>query len=206
MRTPLLVEIDVQALVVLQVAQAQHIFVGEIVEGLQDVAQPQDRAEQGEEIFLRLFSDDFLAQGEPLEQLRDLLGVCSEIFRIWFKHHRALGVLVPEQSQGVIHLLPQIAEADDVAEGLHRVQDAVGAAERLHQAMLLQVLVHPQGVERRGVEAGEQHVHHDGHVQIAVLEPEAQILVVVLELVGGRAEAAAERSVVIADRGVEEIP
>ena len=39
MRTPLLVEIDVQALVVLQVAQAQHIFVGEIVEGLQDVAQ-----------------------------------------------------------------------------------------------------------------------------------------------------------------------
>ena len=42
MRTPLLVEIDVHALVVLQVAQAQHIFVGEIVEGLQDVAQPQD--------------------------------------------------------------------------------------------------------------------------------------------------------------------
>ena len=59
--TPLLVEIDVQALVVLQVAQAQHIFVGEIVEGLQDVAQPQDRAEQGEEILLRLFSDDFTA-------------------------------------------------------------------------------------------------------------------------------------------------
>ena len=38
MRTPLLVEIDVQALVVLQVAQTQHIIIGEIVEGLQDVA------------------------------------------------------------------------------------------------------------------------------------------------------------------------
>ena len=118
MRTPLLVEIDVQALVVLQVAQTQHIIIGEIVESLQDVAQPQNRAEQGEEILLRLFSDDFLAQGEPLKQLRDLLGVCSEIFRIWLKHHRALGVLVPEQSQGVIHLLPQITETDDVAKGL----------------------------------------------------------------------------------------
>ena len=32
-----------------------------------------------------------------------------------------------------------------------------------------------RGVERRGVEAGEQHVHHDGHVQIAVLEPEAGV-------------------------------
>ena len=72
--------------------------------------------------------------------------------------------------------------------------------------MLLQVLVHPQGVERRGVETGKQHVHHDGHIQVAVLEPEAQILVIVLELVGCRAEAAAEHSVVIADRGVEEIP
>ena len=38
MRTPLLVEIDVQALVVLQVAQTQHIIIGEIVEGLQNVA------------------------------------------------------------------------------------------------------------------------------------------------------------------------
>ena len=45
MRTPLLVEVDVQALVVLQVAQTQHIIIGEIVESLQDVAQPQNRAE-----------------------------------------------------------------------------------------------------------------------------------------------------------------
>ena len=45
------------------------------------------------------------------------------------------GVLVAEQRDGVVGLFLQVAEGDDVAVGLDRVQDAVGARVRLDQAV-----------------------------------------------------------------------
>ena len=101
--------------------------------------------------------------------------------------------------------LLEVAEADDVAVGLDRVEDAVGARVRLDQAVRAQVLVDPQRVERRGVEAGQEHVDDDDEVELAVLQPQRQVLVVVLELVGRGVEARAEHGVVVLDRVLEEV-
>ncbi len=69
-----------------------------------------------------------------------------------------------------------------------------------------QVLVDPQRVERRGVEAGEEHVDHDHEVDLSPLESQRQILVVVLEPLGGGVEARAEQVVVVLDGVLEELP
>ena len=68
-----------------------------------------------------------------------------------------------------------------------------------------QVLVDEQRVQRRGVEAGQEHVDHDDQVDLAVLQPQRQVLVVVLELVGRGVEAGAEHGVVVLDRVLEEV-
>ena len=47
-----------------------------------------------------------------------------------------LRVLVAEERDGVVGLLLQVAEGDDVAVGLDRVQDPVGARVGLDQAVV----------------------------------------------------------------------
>lgn len=48
---------------------------------------------------------------------------------------------------------------------------------------MAQALVDPQRVQGRGVEPGQEHVDHDHHVDVSVLDPPGEVLVVVLELV-----------------------
>ena len=100
--------------------------------------------------------------------------------------------------------LLEVAEADDVAVGLDRVEDAVGARVRLDQAVGAQVLVDQQGVQRGRVEAGEEHVDDDDEVDLAVLQPQREVLVVVLEPVGRGVERGAEHVVVVLDRVFQE--
>ena len=69
--------------------------------------------------------------------------------------------LLPNSAIASLVCFLQVAEGDDVAVGLDRVEDAVGARVRLDQAMGAQVLVDEQRVERGGVEAGQEHVDHD---------------------------------------------
>ena len=135
----------------------------------------------------------------------DPVGVLGVVVGVRLEQHDAACVLVAEQRDGVVGLFLQIAEGDDVAVGLDRVQDAVGARVRLDQAVVDEALVDEQRVERRGVEAGQEHVDHDDQVDLAVLQPLGQVLVVVLELVGAGVEARAEDGVVVLDRGVEEV-
>ena len=94
---------------------------------------------------------------------------------------------------------------DDVAVGLDRVEDAVGARVGLDQAVRAQALVDPERVQRRGVEAGQEHVDDDHQVDLAVLQPQREVLVVVLELVGRGVEARAEHGVVVLDRALQEV-
>ena len=47
--------------------------------------------------------------------------------------------------------------------------------------MHLQVLIHPQSVERLGVKSGQEHTHHDKQVEVVVLHPQRDVLIVVLE-------------------------
>ena len=72
--------------------------------------------------------------------------------------------------------------------------------------MHFQVLVHPQGVQGGGVEAGEEHIHHDEQIQFLVFHPQGNVLVVVLELVAVGGIVGAEHLVVVTDGGVQKIP
>lgn len=67
-----------------------------------------------------------------------------------------------------------------------------------------QVLVNEQRVQRRRVEPSEEHVHHDDQVDLAVLHPLRQVLVVVLEPVRTRVVAGPEHVVVVLDRIFQE--
>ena len=100
----------------------------------------------------------------------------------------------------------QVAEADDIAKGLDAVQDTVRPAERLNQTVHLQVLVHPKGIQGRGIEARQEHIDHDQQVKFLVLHAERYILVVVLEpLTIGRV-VRVEHLVVILNGCVQKIP
>ena len=63
--------------------------------------------------------------------------------------------------------------------------------------MHFQIFVHPQGVERCSIEACEEHIHNNQKIHFTVLHSHRQILVVVLELIGGRVEVGVERCVVV---------
>ena len=76
------------------------------------------------------------------------------------------GLLAGEEGDGGIHGVLLLAEVEDVAVGLGAVEHAVGAGEGLDQAVVLEVLVHVERVQVFGIEAGEQHVHHDGDVDL----------------------------------------
>ena len=106
------------------------------------------------------------------------------------------------------------AEVEDVAVGLGGVEHAVGAAEGLDQAVVLEVLVDVERVEVLAVEAGEEHVDDDGDVdllaallrqvgvgELLVLDALLDVLVVEVELVD--AVVGAEARVVVGDDGLE---
>ena len=77
-----------------------------------------------------------------------------------------VGLLAGEEGDGGIDGVLLLAEVEDVAVGLGVVEHAVGAGEGLDQPVVLEVLVHVERVEVFGVEAGEQHVHDDGDVDL----------------------------------------
>ena len=118
----------------------------------------------------------------------------------------AAGLSVAKQRNGGIHPLLQVAETDDVAEGLDGVQNAVGAAKSLDEPVHLQVLVHPEGVQGGGVKAGEEHIHHDQQIQFLVFHPQGDILVVILEFVTVGGVVGVEHLVVVPDGGIQKVP
>ena len=77
-----------------------------------------------------------------------------------------LRLFAGEKGDGGIDGVLLLAEVEDVAVGLGGVEHAVGAGEGLNQAVVLEVLVDIERVEVFGIEAGEQHVHHDGDVDL----------------------------------------
>ena len=101
-----------------------------------------------------------------------------------------------EESDGGFHAVLLLAEVEDVAVGLGRVENAVGAGEGLDQAVVLEVLVDVERVEVHGVEAGEEHVDDYGDVdllgalvgqvavgELLVLDALLDVLVVEVEVV-----------------------
>jgi hypothetical protein len=122
------------------------------------------------------------------------------------------GLLPGEKGDGGIHGVLLLAEVEDVAVGLGAVEHAVGAGEGLDQAVVLEVLVHIERVQELGIEAGEQHVHDDGDVDLLrrgvvgigpllVFDALLHILVVEVEL--AEAVIGAVAGVVIGEDGLE---
>ncbi len=207
---PFLVQIGVDAAIVLLVARAQRIVLGKVVEGGEDVAQAQDHAEQPDErLLLFLAHDDGTGKNrlkrELLSQLVQAVVVLGKVLSIGLEQHHAARLLVAEQADGVAHAVLQVAEAHDVSVGLYGVEDAVGTAEGLDEAMVFEVLVHPERVQGGSVEAGEEHVDHDSQIHLALLHAVRQVLVVVLKALRARVETGCEHGVVVADGGLQEV-
>ena len=72
--------------------------------------------------------------------------------------------------------------------------------------MHLQILVHPQGVQRGGIKTGKEHIDHDQQIQFLILHTQGNILVVVLELVPVGRIVGMEHCVVIRNSSLQEIP
>ena len=119
-----------------------------------------------------------------------------------------------EESDGGVDAVLLLAEVEDVAVGLGRVEDAVGAGEGLDQAVVLEVLVDVERVEVHGVEAGEEHVDDNGDVdlllalagqvavgELLVLDALLDVLVVEVEVVDVVVRAVL--LVVVGDDGLE---
>ena len=66
--------------------------------------------------------------------------------------------------------------------------------------MHLQVLIHPQSVERLGVKSSKEHSHHDKQVEVVVLHPQRDVLIVVLEFFAADIVFRAEHLVVVGYR------
>ena len=64
-----------------------------------------------------------------------LVHITVVVVRIFAQQNDAASIFISKQRNCRIHPLLQVAEADDVAEGLDGIQDAVGAAESLDEAV-----------------------------------------------------------------------
>ena len=119
-----------------------------------------------------------------------------------------------EESDGGVDAVLLLAEVKDLAVGLGRVENAVGAGEGLDQAVVLEVLVDVERVEVHGVEAGEEHVDDDGDVdllgalagqvavgELLILDALLDVLVIQVEVVD--VVASAVLLVVVGDDGPE---
>ena len=71
-----------------------------------------------------------------------------------------------EKGDGGVHGGLLLAKIKNLAVRFGGVEDAVGARESLNEAVVLQVLIHVEGVEIFRVEAGEEHVHDDGDINL----------------------------------------
>ena len=188
-----LVDVDVGALVVLEVTRGEDFVAGEIVEGGEDVLQAKDGAVEADEVFCGGFAQGWLAEGEGVLKSGDELGVAGLVMAVFFEavvivivgaeEDDATGLFVTEKGNGVVGCFFEVTEADNVAEGFDGVEDAVGARKGLDQAVLAEVFVDPEGVEGRGVKSGKEHVDDEEDIDFAVFDAQGDIFVVVLEFV-----------------------
>ena len=71
--------------------------------------------------------------------------------------------------------------------------------------MIPQILVAPKRVERRRVEAREEHIHDDEQIQFAILHARRNVFVIIREVAVIGAVGDVEKLVVVLNRGFEEV-
>lgn len=125
---------------------------------------------------------------------------------------RSLACLAGKEGDGLVHGGFLGAKVEDVAVGLGIVEHPVGAGEGLDQTVVLEVLVHVEGVQVLRIETGEQHIHDDGEIDfllvrqilvgvLLVLDALLDVLVIAVE--GEEVEVGAVAGVVVGDDGFE---
>ena len=75
-------------------------------------------------------------------------------------------VFAGEELDGFIDPGLLLTEVEDVPVGFGVIEDAVSAGEGLNEAVVFQVLIDVEGIEILGVKAGEEHVYHDGEIDL----------------------------------------
>ena len=214
---PFVAQILISTKVGLQIALRDQLFPCEIIKRAEKIPHPQHSAEQQDEVTLILLAYySGFSQRESLEQLLNHIDVTGLILALFIdiavvivlealEQHYTAGFSVAEERDRILDTLLQTPEAHDIAEGLDLVQNTVGAGERLNQAVIFQILVHPEGIQRCRVKAGEEHIDHDQEVDLLVLHPQRQILIVALETVVIGAVIRVEQLIIIFDRHLEKI-
>ena len=119
-----------------------------------------------------------------------------------------------EKRYGEVYAGLLLAKVEDVAVGLGRIEDAIGARECLDQTVVLEVLVDVNSVEVHGVKAGKKHVNDDGDInlflalvgqvtvgELLILDALLDILIVEVEIV--EVVVCPILVVVVSDNGLE---
>ena len=134
-------------------------------------------------------------------------GVCIAeiVILIAAQQGNAARFLIAEKGKSIVGALLQIAEAYDIAAYLDGIENAVCAGISLNQPVHFQILVHPQGIQRRRIKAGQEHVDHNQQVKFPILHPQGNILVVILELIAVRGIIGVEHLVIVADGSIQKV-
>ena len=139
---------------------------GKFIVVLQDVFCPQIFTKQFDEGFFLFFTVDTGRVREALLQLRNnshktsfsltgcRIGKALHVLFVAFFQYHILGVFVAKKCDGINGRTLQVPERHDIAEGFGGIIDTVGAGKCLHQAVITQVFVNKQSVQRRGIKAG----------------------------------------------------
>lgn len=214
---PFVAQILISTKVGLQIALRDQLFPCEIIKRTEKISHSQHSAEQQDEVTLILLADDRrLREREPLEQLLNHIDVTGLVLALFIdiavvivlealEQHYAAGFSVAEKRDRVLDTLLQTTEAHNVTKRLDLIQNTVSAGERLDQSVVFQVLVHPEGIQRSRVKAGEEHIDHDQQIDLLVLHPQRQILVVALEAIVVGAVVGIEHLIIIIDRLLEKL-
>ena len=128
---PVVPQVLVPAQIVLQISLVQQFLLGKLIEGGEQVAHPQDGTEQGDKRLLVLLAfNAWVGQRELGGQFLDHIHVAGLVLAVGSgiavvvipelaQQHDTAGIFVAKEGDGRIHPLLQVAETDDVAEGLH---------------------------------------------------------------------------------------
>ena len=214
---PFVPQILIAAKIILKIPLAQNFASGKLVERSQQVAHTKNRTEQNDKLLLPLFAGNtFLCQREFRCQFLNHILVAWVIFSVGILVAKVVILiathqddtarfLIAKQRNCIVGALLQIAEANDVAEHLDGIENPVGAGICLNQPVHFQVFIHPQRIQRRGVEAGQEHIDHDQQVKFLVLHPQGNILIVILEFVPVCGIVGVEHPVVVTDGRIQKI-
>ena len=207
----LLVEHEVLALVVLVLLlghDERRLVDGELDKGLQRLEVLRQLSEYDDEpplLLLALHRIDVLREERDLLQLERILVELGDVVVEAGRHDAVerLGDLREERKRLVRPPL-EVAVADNDAERLCLLLHAVRAGVRLKQRVVLKLLVHIEDRERLGVEAGEEHIHHEQNVELlGLLAFDAIRDVLVVGGEGVRGEVRAVAGVVVADDALQ---